>query len=207
VSSYYERAFVLGDVIVEVHHSFVQRIRHRIDYEGVWSRRVVEEAGRGMARLGDADALAGHALAMAKDEFSVPLIRYVDLWLMVQGKPDLLLREGMERAREWRAARAFYGALRQCSRLFPEFGTPEREALASEMLAPSVRGFLDRAVLPAPTEQGKEGVVSRARQVWRKFWLMDSLPRRLAFGASYLYALVAGRVLAWRDRGTGKRGA
>lgn len=198
VSFYYERAFTLGDVIVEIHHSFVQRIRHRVDYEGVWGRRVLDSAGSGMARLCDVDALAGHAIAMAKDEFSVPLIRYVDFWLMVEGKPDLL-RHGMERAREWRAVRAFYGALRQASRLFPEFATPEREALASESLARPVRAFLERFVLPSPADQGKPDVVTRVRQIWRKFWLMDSLFLRLAFGIYHLYAVVAGRFLAFRE--------
>lgn len=197
VSFYYERAFTLGDVIVEVHHGFVQRIRHRIDYEGVWIRRVVDADGRGLARLCDVDALAGHAVAMAKDEFSVPLIRYVDFCLMVEGNPELL-RKGMERAREWGTVRAFYGMLRQASRLFPELATPEREALASESLARPVRAFLDRFVLPDPRDQGKPGVVTRTRQIWRKLWLIDSLGRRLGFGLCHLYAIAAGRFLAMR---------
>jgi hypothetical protein len=145
------------------------------------------------------DALAGHAVAMAKDEFSVPLIRYVDFWLMLQAAPDLLA-QGIERAREWSAVRPLYGTLRQSLRLFPELATPEREALARRCLGRPVRAFLDRFVLPSPADQGKPGVVTRTRQVWRKFWLMDSLARRLAFGFSHAYAVAAGRVLALRAR-------
>src|SRR4030095_12577748 len=38
-SSYHERAYVLGDVVVELHQAFVQRARHRVDYDGLWARR------------------------------------------------------------------------------------------------------------------------------------------------------------------------
>lgn len=207
VASYYERAFTLGDVVVEVHHSFVQRVRHRIDYDAVWERRVPwEGSGRGAARLCDVDALAAHALAMAKDEFSVPLVRYVDLWLMLRPDPGLL--EGAaQRAREWKAVRALYGALRQACRMLPELRTAEREAVAGRLLSAPVRSFLDRWVLPGIEEQGRAGVVTRPLQLWRKFWLMDDLPRRIGFGLYHGYAVIAGGRLARREGGRGTEGA
>jgi hypothetical protein len=194
--SYYERAFLLGDVIVEVHQSFLQRSRHRVDYEGLWSRRrPAPELAPTAARLEEADAVAYHTLALAKDEFTTPLIRYVDLWLMLGAWPQAL-REGAARAREWRAARAFYGALHQAARFFPELGEGEAAEVARRMVGPVARRFLARYVLPPREEQGRAGVVTRSRQLWRKFWLMDGMRSRLAFAARHAEATLQG----WRGR-------
>lgn len=198
VPSYPERSFLLGEVVVEVHHSFVQRIRHRIDYDAVWERRQPLEAGAFRAqRLSDEDALAYHALSLAKDEFSVPLVRYVDLWLMVRDRQELVERAA-HRAREWHATRALYGTFRQASRLFPEMRTENLEAVAADLVTGPGRRFLDRWVLPAPEERGKTGRAWRARQLWRKLWLIDDPWRRGAFALHHGYASLMGRWLGWR---------
>jgi len=192
VASYHERVFDWDGVIVEVHHSFIQRARHRIDYDGIWSRRLPAEGGAGAARLADADALAYHALALSIDAFAVPLIRYVDLWLMLRWAPDAL-PAAAERAREWQSVHAFYGAFRQAFRFFPDLRTAERAAVVEGLLRPPARAFVDRWVLPRPREHGREKAVGRGLRLWRKFWLMDNLRRRAGFALHHVYAMAAGR--------------
>jgi len=190
--SYHERVFDWDGVIVEVHHSFIQRPRHRIDYEAVWGRRVPLQAdGWRAARLADDDALAYHALASSVDAFAVPLVRYVDLWLML-GRAPQALEPAAARAREWQAVHAFYGAFRQAFRFFPEMRTPERAALIEGLLPGPARSFVDRFVLPRPREHGRERV-GRGLRLWRKFWLMDNLRRRAGLALYHVYALAAGR--------------
>lgn len=190
--SYPERVFHRDDVVVEIHHSFLQRARHRVDYDGVWARRVAFETDRfAAARLDDVDALVHHAIALAKDEFSVPLVRYVDLWRMLTQDAERL-REAAARAVEWEAVRALYGSLRQVLRLVPELATPERESVRDALLPPATRAFLDRHVLPGETDRGKSRTDWRRRQLWRKFWLMDSARRRAAFGVEHAWATWVG---------------
>jgi len=194
VASYHERVFDWDGTIVEVHHSFIQRPRHRIDYDAVWSRRVPVEsgAGAGVARLGDADALAYHALALGIDAFAVPLIRYVDLWLMLRRAPDVL-PAAAERARQWQSVHAFYGAFRQAFRFFPELAMPDRASVVEGLLRRPARIFVDRWVLPRPREHGREKAPGRGLRLWRKFWLMDNLRRRAGFALHHVYAMAAGR--------------
>lgn len=199
LASYPERIFAIGDVTFEVHQSFVQRVRYRIDYEGVWARRVRLSAGTLAAeRLGDADALLYHAISFAKDEFAVPLIRFLDFWLLLRQSPGSLA-EAEERAHAWRAERALYGALQQTGRVFPEFDTEPVRRARERLLAPPSRWFLDRAVLPRGEER-LSSKLSRPRQLWRKFWLLPSFPRRAAFFLSHAYALVKGSRLARKAR-------
>jgi hypothetical protein len=194
-SSYHERAFVLGDVIVELHHAFVQRSRHRVDYGVLWARRVALPALAPSAfRLDDADALLAHVLSLAKDEFTAPLVRYLDLRLLL-ARADLA--EAARRAREWRMVRALWGALHQAGALMPELSTQEVKHLRDGLLPARVRAFLARRVLPPPAEQGRAGVVTRGRQVWRKLWLMDNAWRRIAFAGAHGMAHLEGR---WRAR-------
>jgi hypothetical protein len=193
VPSYHERVFDWDGVIVEVHHSFIQRPRHRVDYEAVWERRVPLEAdGWRAARLADADGLAYHALALGVDAFAVPLVRYVDLWLLLRRAPESLEPAAL-RAREWQAVHAFYGAFRQAFRFFPEMRTAEREAVVDRLLRAPARVFVDRLVLPGPREHGREKQVGRGLRLWRKFWLMDNLARRAGFALQHVYAMAAGR--------------
>jgi len=192
VSSYHERVFEWDGVVVEAHHSFIQRPRHRIDYDGVWRRCVpVEADGASAARLSDADALAYHALALSVDAFAVPLVRYVDLWLMLGRAPEAL-EPAAARAREWQSVHAFYGAFRQAFRFFPELRTAERAAVVEGLLAAPARSFVDRFVLPRAGEHGSERV-GRGLRLWRKFWLMDNLRRRAGLALYHVYARAAGR--------------
>jgi hypothetical protein len=194
-SSYHERAFELGDVIVEVHQAFVQGSRHRVDYDVLWARRVAVPAlGPHAFRLDDTDALLAHALSLAKDEFSAPLVRYLDLRLLLE-RADLA--EAARRARPWRMVRALWGALHQARALMPEIGTDELARVSDGLLSRRVRAFLSGRVLPPRGEQGRAGVVTRARQVWRKAWLLDDAWRRVAFAGTHAIALVEGR---WRAR-------
>ena len=190
--SYHERVFDWDGLVLEVHHSFIQRPRHRVDYEGVWDRRVpVAAAGGCAARLADADGLAYHALALSIDAFAVPLIRYVDLWLLLAATPDAL-PAAARRAREWQAVHAFYGAFRQAFRLFPEMRTPARAAVVEGLLPAPARAFADRFVLPRPREHGRERI-GRGLSLWRKFWLMDNRRRRAGLALYHVYAMAAGR--------------
>jgi hypothetical protein len=198
--SYHERVLQLGPVVVEVHHSFVQRARHRIDYDGLWSRRVrVGGEGLDAFRLDDPDALAYHALSLAIDEFCVPLVRYLDLWLLLESRPESLAA-AVERAHGWRTARALYGALRQLFRLLPESQSEARAALARQLISAPGRRFLEAAVLPRLEDHGRGKSMSRRVELWRKLWLLDNTSRRLCFLAYHAYALVAGRRLAARER-------
>jgi putative nucleotidyltransferase-like protein len=190
--SYHERVFDWDGVVLEVHHSFIQRPRHRIDYDAVWERRLpLGEVGGRVARLSDADGLAYHALALSIDAFAVPLVRYVDLWLMLAAAPESLA-PAAERAREWQAVHAFYGAFRQAFRFFPELRTAERMAVVEGLLPAPARVFVDRFVLPRPREHGREKV-GRGLRLWRKFWLMDNLRRRAGLALYHVYALAAAR--------------
>jgi hypothetical protein len=176
----------MGEVIVELHQAFLQRSRHPIDYGAVWARRVpCPQLGPSAARLGDVDAVAYHALALAKDEFTVPLIRFVDLRLMLEVGPSLL-RPAAERAREWKAARALFAALFQLRAVFSDLSGGDIEAVERELQGPLARRWLARYVLPPAAEQGRAGAVTRRRQLWRKFWLLDDSRRRAAFASAYV---------------------
>lgn len=194
--AHHERVFFRGNVSVEVHQSFVQRPRHRIDYDGIWQRRMpMEIGGRRMSRLEDVDALAYHTLSMSTDQFHVRFIRYVDLWLLLRQRDGIAL-EAAERARHWQTARAFYGALSLGCRLFPEFRTDDVRAAMMRVLPPATRRFIDRWVLPRTPELGRTRHPRRVVQLWRKAWLMDTPRRRLTFALSHAAATLRGRYSA-----------
>jgi hypothetical protein len=182
--SHHETVFKLGDVTIEVHRSFIQRARNRIDYDALWSRRVrANIPGVDAFRLADADALLYHALGLAIKEFDVPLVRYFDLYLMFeQFRGDL--GDLAQRAKEWRIERAFYASLRQLSIVFPERTPP----LIDSLLSPRTRHFIDTRVLPSPFR--RRGPQRRSEQLWRKWHLMDGYRERLGFLAYHAWALV-----------------
>jgi hypothetical protein len=76
--------------------------------------------------------------------------------------------------------------------VFPDLAGGEVEAVASGLLGPLARRFLARYVLPPAAEQGRAGVVTRRRQLWRKFWLMDGMGRRMAFALHHAAATARG---------------
>ncbi|HET7747687.1 MAG TPA: nucleotidyltransferase family protein [Vicinamibacteria bacterium] len=191
--SYYQRAFRDGDVIVEVHQTFLQSPRHRVDYRGLWER-IEREPETGRLRLADVDALAYHAVNLGADLLGRRLVRYVDLWMLVHLRPGIVV-EAAARARAWRAARAFYGMLRQGCRLFPEMETDETREAMTGVLPSWERRLVDRWLLPREDEWRPEGVPRRLVQVIRKFALMDNLRRRTSFLAFHVRADLRGRWL------------
>jgi hypothetical protein len=197
---FHETGYVVDtDIFVDVHHSFVQRSRYTVDYEAVFAEAVPLEGATFRARrLGDLHALAYHVINIAKDELSVPLARYVDLWLMLASDESLLPRL-VELAPRWQMRRALYATLRMLTTVMPETATPAvREALASS-LPKRTREFLDARVLPDPLgEQGGIHVRGRRVQLWRKLWLLDNWRRRALFLGDHARMLAAG-ALAGRN--------
>ncbi len=193
---YHERVFFLGKIIVEVHQSFVQRPRHRIEYDAIWQRRVpLEVEGHRVSRLDDVDALLYQVLTLAIDRYHVRFIRFVDLWILLRQREGIALAAA-ERARDWQIARAFYGSLSLACRLFPEFRTPDVEAAMERALPNSTRRFVDRWVLPAPAECRRTEPLPRMLQLWRAICLLDTFARRVAF-AGYRVIALARR---WRSK-------
>jgi hypothetical protein len=191
--AHHERVFFHGRILVEVHQSFIQRPRHRVDYEGLWQRCVpLEVDGRRVLRLDDVDALVYHALSMAIDQFNARLVRYVDLWLLLARRSDIAMAAA-ERARDWRTARALYGALSLGCRIFPEFGTPDVRAAMQATLPAATRRFLEHWVLPEPAEMCQPLRPRRGVQLWRKACLMDSPGHALAFAFSHAVATLRHR--------------
>ncbi len=192
-ASHHEKLFRLGDVSVDVHHSFVQRARNRVDYDAVWARRVpLRLPGLAAFRLDDVDALVYHAVSMAADEFSVPLLRYVDLWRMLAADPRLAAA-AVDRGREWGTERALYGMFHLAGRLLPELAALGVERAAGELLGPTARRFLQAWVLPDPWEHGDGRRPGRRVQLWRKFWLIDGLGRRTAFAVYHFRTVLETR--------------
>ncbi len=195
--SHYERVFRLGSIGLDVHQAFLPPWRLRVDYGALWERRVAVSEPCPAFRLSDLDALVHHAVAMAKDEFSVPLVRWIDLWLLLRRNPELV-PGAIDRARLWRAERPLYGAFVGLKRLFPEAGALLAAPDLERLLDSRTRRFLDRRVLPDP---GRREQVPRTRgqQLWRKFWLIGSSGRRVAFALHHLAAVARGRLLARRS--------
>jgi len=189
---YHERAFALRGLQVEVHRGFVQSSRHCVDYDAVW-RRAVIDPGTGRGRLEDVDALTYHALAMGVDQFQARLIRYVDLWLLLE-RAGAEPAAAVERARSWCSVRALYGALRMLAWLFPESDGEGLRAAREAVLSALERRFVDRWVLPTPGERGRRRLPGRGLQLWRKFALLDGWSRRAAFAAGWARDELAGRL-------------
>ena len=191
LASHHERSYVGRGYAIDLHHSFIQRPRHRIDYEEVWRERErFAIDGVEAWRLAPHHALVVHALAMAIDEFAVPVLRYLDLRLMFDAVPAAI-----DVAKRWQCVRALYGALRQSARVFPDLDV---EGLVASLLPASTRHHLDQNVLP--DVHSVPPPLTRARQLRVKFHLLDSATRRAMFAAYHAYALIAGR-LAARQRG------
>jgi Uncharacterised nucleotidyltransferase len=193
LASYPERVFQLDNAIVEVHHSFLHRIRHTVDYDEVFRRSVAlnhnEINGR---RLADPHAFVYQCITIAaKDQMFVRMIRYIDLWLMAQANPEVW-EEACQTAARWSCRNAFYAAIRRATTLIPELRTERSERSLYVIVAPMRARFLDRHVLTQSTSR----LTGRPLQVWRKFWLIDRMWRRVAFAVYHAYAVVIGRVAA-----------
>jgi Uncharacterised nucleotidyltransferase len=189
---YHEKAFVIDNVTVEPHDAFLQRARHRIDYDAVWSRRVpFEAAGVAAFRLAEVDGLLYSTLRLAKDEYNGPLVNYLDCHLLLDDFKGEL-QAASERAREWRIERAFYAGLRQTARVFPSM-EPRIASLLDGLLSSGVRRHIDDRVLPSPFVHRR---ISRSVQVWRKFNMMDGYRERLRFLFAHAIDTFAGAMTA-----------
>lgn len=206
--THHEFAFHGAGVTIEVHHSFIQRTRHRIDYDEIWARREPLRTPAGNAsRLADRDALLGLCVAVAADHFETPLIRFVDLHLLVGDDPRIV-EAAAGIARSWECERAVYGTLRRYCRLFPESCPPLVEQTVRSLLTARSRSFIDRRVLPRklPDDEFRR---RRRRELWRKFWMMDSYRRRIGFFSYHVagsaVGILAGLLARWSP-GSTRRG-
>lgn len=186
--SHHEAVFRIDNVTFELHHRFVQKARYCIDYDGVWNRAMR------FGRLSDVDAFVYQTISIGIKYFASPLIRFVDLWLMLRSSPGIVER-GAALAGEWSATNTYYAVLRYAAALFPEFGADEIQSSVRNVVSPRRRGILDRFVIPQ-VAPGDKIVPGRARQLWGKFWLMDDMQRRVAFAFSHTAASITGRLRA-----------
>jgi hypothetical protein len=195
---FHETGYVVDtDIFVDIHHSFVQRSRYKVDYDAVFAEAVPLETEEFRARrLGDLHALAYHVINIAKDELSVPLARYVDLWLMLSSDASLLPRL-LELAPRWQMRRALYATLHMLTTVLPETGTEAVQEAVSGSLPRRTRDFLDARVLPDPLEEPGH-IRGRRVQLWRKLWLLDNWRRRALFLGDHARMLAAG-ALAGRN--------
>lgn len=189
--SHHEAAFSVGNVTLEPHQRFAQRWRHRIDYDALW-RRAEPFRFRDVdaLRLSDADAFVYETLSISLKYFESPLIRFVDLWLMLQKKEELL-EQGAEVAREWRARHVYYSVLRYGGAIFPEFRGERFDRVLRALLPRNRRDFLDRRVIPPPS-RGEKHAPRRGAQLWQKFWLLDDMRSRLGLAASHAAGTISG---------------
>ncbi len=194
-----ELSFVIDNVHLEAHRSFSQTIRARVDYNALWQRRepFVHDGVSGF-RMAPSDMLLAHAYnAMAIDEFSSPLIRYVDFYLMLQQHEQELF-ESVARAKSWGIERSLYGALHTTSTVFPEFLTPTIKEAIALLLNPRTKAFLSAYVLPDPSRESSGHATGRLLQIWRKMLLIENMWRRLALVADHAYATAVGHFTEWR---------
>jgi hypothetical protein len=155
-----DRAFSLGDVTLEVHHSVVHRASARIDYDALWNARVATTiAGLTQSRLSDVDAAVVAALNIAKDNLAAPLIRFLDLWLMLKENPALAIA-AVDRGKEWRVSNSLYAVLKMTRSLFPQLQFPLSSRRGLDFLLDSDR-------------KSDLSHLSRRERLWRKYWLLD----------------------------------
>jgi len=190
----------IGSVHVEPHRSFAQRVRARIDYDGIWQRREwFEQDGIRGYRLSPADAILCHAFYFAMDEFSSPLIRYLDFYLLLQ-QYENELSQCAARANAWGIERPLFGALHLTSKLFANARTKAVEEAMDLLLDARTRHFLVHRVLPDAATEPSGHVTGRRVQLWRKYSLMDRRWRSVPLLAYYLYEVAIGSLLEWQMR-------
>lgn len=189
--SFHETGYAVdNDVFLDLHQSFVQRGRYAVNYEAIFRDAVPFETRdfRGK-RLSDLHALAYHVINIAKDELSVPLIRYIDLWLMLERDRELLPRL-VDLAPRWQMRRALYATLKVLTMVIPEANVGDA---MTAVLPASTRAFIDARALPDPfRERGAFHDRGRTVQLWRKAVLLDNWWRRLHFVAEHGWHYVKG---------------
>jgi len=200
---HHEVSIEIDGVHVEPHRSFAQRVRARIDYEGLWQRREwFEHDGIRGYRLSPADAILCHAFYFAMDEFSSPLIRYLDFYLLLQ-QYEHELSDCAVRAKPWGIERPLFGALHVTTELFPSARTKAVEDAMHLLLDAPTRRFLVDRVLPDPATEPSGHVTGRRVQLWRKYSLMDQRWRSILLLAYHLYEVAIGSLIEWQTRRKG----
>ena len=194
----HEVAVVIGNVCIDVHRRFAQPFRTGIDYDAMLQRKEsFEREGIFGYRLAPVDAILSHAYSgLAMDEFTPPLIRYVDFYLLLQRYEDEL-GECVSRAKAWGIERALFSALHITSTLFPSAQTTAVNNAINQLLDARTKRFLVKRVLPNPAKERSGNISGRYMQLWRKFSLMDRTWRRLAFVAYYAYETAIGFIFEW----------
>jgi hypothetical protein len=163
LSGHYAAQLVRDGHQLDLHRSVRQQPRARVDYDAVIARSQLGSLRATPVRwLDPRDRLLLHVYHQAAHEFSVPLITFVDLELMLPCD-----RVALERARVYGIERPLRFALALRDRLF---------------------GYVPRArvprILPGVEEIVEQRKPTRAVQLARKAWLFDS-PRHLARFAVY----------------------
>ena len=200
---YHVVSIEIGSVHVEPHRSFAQRVRARIDYDGIWQRREwFERDGIRGYRLSPADAILCHAYYFAKDEFSSPLIFYLDFYLLLQHYENELSC-CTARAKAWGIERPLFGALHVTTNLFPSARTKAVEQAMDLLLDAPTRRFLVDRVLPDVATEPSGRVTGRRVQLWRKYFLMDQRWRSVPLLAYHLYQMAIGLLIEWHARRKG----
>ncbi|HTK79252.1 MAG TPA: nucleotidyltransferase family protein [Rhizomicrobium sp.] len=202
---HHEASVLVCNVHVEVHRSLAQPARAAISYGELWDRRETFTAdGIKAQRPSHPDAILLQAYELAKDEFSSPLIRYVDFLLLVLREP-CVLPLCVERARSWQIERPLFGALFVTSQLLPSFAVPQVTEAMEALLTPRLRSFLRRHVLPDRSREHSAYPFGRLEQLRRKFMLMDNAWRRLRFLGFATQQEVKGSWYEWRARRAGEQ--
>jgi len=186
---YFERAFLMGDMMVEIHQALIQPARYPVDYAALWSRVRPVPGSAGERALDDVDALAHQALSLAVDHLRIRMIRALDLWLLCGSRERV--REARERAASWGAARAFYAAFAFLSRELPFFAAAGYGEIAAEGLSPRIRGRLDTRHIPRwlGFETPRD---PRWRELRFKLAILDGPARIVGFGVDHLFATLRG---------------
>ena len=197
VAGHHERSFVGADFAIDLHHSFVQRSRHSVDYDSIFRERQQFRIGNvTTSRMSPVHSIVAHCLMMARDEYVVPMRSYLDLWLLLERHGEHL-SESARLAAHWRCERAFYSSLELLSQMFPESKEMVRSTNARVLSAPT-RWYLDRMVLPDARRAFRQR--GRAIRIWRKLNLLDTPYHLARFGADHLHSALAGLNLERRRR-------
>lgn len=173
---YPESNFLIGPVLIEVHHSFIQRSRHTVPYDRILARS--RPLGERTLRLDDTDALLAHCLGFAKEHFNVTLSHWLDLWLLLD-QPGVRSRnfdDLVQEAADWSVLTAFLSCLRTIPQIFPEAAP---HPLVRGAQSHPRKGIRPNTVLDAPH-------LGRLGQILVKFRALDGWRRRVAFVAQLL---------------------
>jgi len=196
-----EATVVVGGVEIDVHRNFIHGIRAKLDYDAIWSRRErFEQDGVAAYRFAPSDALLTHALSpLAIDEFCCAIVRYVDFYLLLDRYANEI-EACVARARQWGIEHALFGALHVTSMLFPSVQNPAISNAMEQLASRATRRLLVNHVLPDTAARSCAPPLSRGEQLWRKFWLIDSFWRRIAFVIYHCYELASGSLARLRKR-------